>query len=382
MPKIKLYNNIAKIGLDQFTQEYEVSENLTDEDAILVRSANLHDIEYNQNLKAIARAGAGVNNIDMEACTKNGIAVFNTPGANSNAVKELVFAGMLLASRDIYHGIEWVQTQKENENIAKDVEKQKKKYAGHELTGKSLGVIGCGAIGIQVANLALRFGMKVYGYDPYMSVDAAWNLSRYVNHVTNIDDLYRQCDFITIHIPLNDATKNFIHKESFDKMKKGVKLLNFARGGLVDEDALLEAIDTNKVDYYITDFPSQKVIQNEKVIAIPHLGASTEESEENCAIKAAQELMDYLTYGNISNSVNLPNAKMEMNSPFRITCIHENKPKMISQITDILKNANIENLMNKSKKDIAYTIIDLDSKIDIEKIKKISGMIRVTTFEA
>lgn len=382
MPKIKLYNNIAKIGLEQFTPEYEVNENLVDEDAILVRSANLHDIEYNQNLKAIARAGAGVNNIDIETCTKNGIAVFNTPGANSNAVKELVFAGMLLASRDIYHGIEWVQTQKENENIAKDVEKQKKKYAGHELTGKSLGVIGCGAIGIQVANLALRFGMKVYGYDPYMSVDAAWNLSRYVNHVTNIDDLYRQCDFITIHIPLNDATKNFINKDSFDKMKKGVKLLNFARGGLIDEDALLEAIDTNKVDYYVTDFPSQKVIQNEKVIAIPHLGASTEESEENCAIKAAQELMDYLTYGNISNSVNLPNAKMEMNSPFRITCIHENKPKMISQITDILKDANIENLMNKSKKDIAYTIIDLDSKIDIEKIKKISGIIRVTTFEA
>lgn len=382
MPKIKLYNNIAKIGLEQFTPEYEVNENLADEDAILVRSANLHDIEYNQNLKAIARAGAGVNNIDIETCTKNGIAVFNTPGANSNAVKELVFAGMLLASRDIYHGIEWVQTQKENENIAKDVEKQKKKYAGHELTGKSLGVIGCGAIGIQVANLALRFGMKVYGYDPYMSVDAAWNLSRYVNHVTNIDDLYRQCDFITIHIPLNDATKNFINKDSFDKMKKGVKLLNFARGGLIDEDALLEAINTNKVDYYVTDFPSKKVIQNEKVIAIPHLGASTEESEENCAIKAAQELMDYLTYGNISNSVNLPNAKMEMNSPFRITCIHENKPKMISQITDILKDANIENLMNKSKKDIAYTIIDLDSKIDIEKIKKISGIIRVTTFEA
>ena len=382
MPKIKLYNNIAKIGLEQFTPEYEVNENLVDEDAILVRSANLHDIEYNQSLKAIARAGAGVNNIDIETCTKNGIAVFNTPGANSNAVKELVFAGMLLASRDIYHGIEWVQTQKKNENIAKDVEKQKKKYAGHELTGKSLGVIGCGAIGIQVANLALRFGMKVYGYDPYMSVDAAWNLSRYVNHVTNIDDLYRQCDFITIHIPLNDATKNFINKDSFDKMKKGVKLLNFARGGLIDEDALLEAIDTNKVDYYVTDFPSQKVIQNEKVIAIPHLGASTEESEENCAIKAAQELMDYLTYGNISNSVNLPNAKMEMNSPFRITCIHENKPKMISQITDILKDANIENLMNKSKKDIAYTIIDLDSKIDIEKIKKISGIIRVTTFEA
>lgn len=382
MTKIKLYNNIAQIGLDQFTKEYEVNEDIENEDAILVRSANLHDIEYNKNLKAIARAGAGVNNIDIDTCTEKGIAVFNTPGANSNAVKELVFAGMLLASRDIYHGIEWVQTQKENENIAKDVEKQKKKYAGHELTGKSLGVIGCGAIGIQVANLALRFGMKVYGYDPYMSVDAAWNLSRYVNHVTNIDDLYRQCDFITIHIPLNDATNNFINKESFDKMKDGVKLLNFARGGLVDEKALLDAINMNKVEAYITDFPSLEVIQNEKVIAIPHLGASTEESEENCAIKAAQELMDYLTYGNISNSVNLPNAKMEMNSPFRITCIHENKPKMISQITDILKDANIENLMNKSKKDIAYTIIDLDSKIDVEAIKEISGMIRVTTFEA
>ena len=382
MPKIKLFNNIAQIGLDQFTNEYEIKENTNDEDAILVRSANLHNIEYNQNLKAIARAGAGVNNIDIDTCTKKGIAVFNTPGANSNAVKELVFAGMLLASRDIYHGIEWIQTQKENDNVAKDVEKQKKKYTGHELSGKSLGVIGCGAIGIQVANLALRFGMKVYGYDPYMSVDAAWNLSRYVNHVTNIDDLYRQCDFITIHIPLNDGTKNFINKDSFEKMRDGVKLLNFARGGLIDEDALLKAINTNKVDCYVTDFPTQKIIQNDKVIAIPHLGASTEESEENCAIKAAQELMDYLTYGNISNSVNLPNAKMEMNSPFRITCIHENKPKMISQITDILKDANIENLMNKSKKDIAYTIIDLDSKIDISKIKNIQGMIRVTTFEA
>ena len=382
MPKIKLFNNIAQIGLDQFTTEYEINENTNDEDAILVRSANLHNIEYNQNLKAIARAGAGVNNIDIDTCTRKGIAVFNTPGANSNAVKELVFAGMLLASRDIYHGIEWIQTQKENDNVAKDVEKQKKKYAGHELSGKSLGVIGCGAIGIQVANLALRFGMKVYGYDPYMSVDAAWNLSRYVNHVTNIDDLYRQCDFITIHIPLNDGTKNFINKDSFEKMRDGVKLLNFARGGLIDEDALLKAINTNKVDCYVTDFPTQKIIQNDKVIAIPHLGASTEESEENCAIKAAQELMDYLTYGNISNSVNLPNAKMEMNSLFRITCIHENKPKMISQITDILKDANIENLMNKSKKDIAYTIIDLNSKIDISKIKNIQGMIRVTTFEA
>ena len=378
---IKTLNAISPVGLAKLNKNpFDVSVDADAPDGILVRSADLLNTTFNDNLLAIARAGAGVNNIDIDTCTKKGIAVFNTPGANSNAVKELVFAGMLLASRDIYHGIEWIQTQKDNDNIAKDVEKQKKKYAGHELTGKSLGVIGCGAIGIQVANLALRFGMKVYGYDPYMSVDAAWNLSRYVNHVTNIDDLYKQCDFITIHVPLNDGTKNFINKDSFDKMKDGVKLLNFARGGLVDEDALLEALDENKVAAYVTDFPSQKVIQNDKVIAIPHLGASTEESEENCAVKAAQELMDYLEFGNISNSVNLPNAKMDMNSPFRITCIHDNKPKMISQITDILKDANIENLMNKSKKDIAYTIIDLDSEVNISSIEKINGMIRVSTY--
>ena len=381
MPKIKLYNNVAQIGLDQFNLNYQINEDIENEDAILVRSANLFDIPYNDNLKAIARAGAGTNNIDIETCTQKGIVVFNTPGANSNAVKELVFAGMLLASRDIYHGIEWVQAQKGNKNLSKDVEKQKKKYAGHELVGKSLGVIGCGAIGIQVANLALRFGMKVYGYDPYMSVDAAWNLSRYVNHVTNIDDIYKNCDFITIHVPLNDATKNLINKDAFNLMKKGSKLLNFARGGLVDEDDLLDALNTDKIACYVTDFPSSKIIQNPNVIAIPHLGASTAESEENCAIKAAQELTDYLEYGNITNSVNLPNAKMEMTSPYRITCIHTNKPKMISQITDILKDANIENLMNKSKNEIAYTIIDLDSEVDITKIKQIDGMIRVSTFK-
>ena len=381
MPKIKIYNQIAQTGLDQFTQNYEVAKDIESEDAILVRSANLYNIEYDSNLKAIARAGAGTNNIDIDTCIQKGIAVFNTPGANSNAVKELVFAGLLLASRDIYHGIEWVQSQKDNPNLSKDVEAQKKKYAGHELAGKSLGVIGCGAIGIQVANLALRFGMKVYGYDPYMSVDAALNLSRYVIHVRNINDIYQNCDFITIHTPLNAATRNMINTDAFEKMQEGVKLLNFARNGLVDEDALLKALNTNKVACYVTDFPSQKIIQNKKVIAIPHLGASTKESEENCAIKAAKELMDYLEYGNITNSVNLPNAKMNMTSPYRITCIHSNKPKMISQITDILKDANIENLMNQSKNEIAYTIIDLNTKIDISKMKQIDGMIRVSTFQ-
>lgn len=380
MYKIKLYNNIAAIGLNQLDEKYEVSETLENEDAILVRSANLHELNYNDNLKAIARAGAGVNNIDIEECTKRGIAVFNTPGANSNAVKELVFAGMLLASRDIYHGIEWAKTQDQNENLAKDMEKQKKKYAGHELMNKTLGVIGLGAIGVQVANLALRFGMKVYGYDPFLSVDAAWSLSRYVKHCTNIDDIYKNCDFITIHVPQNDATKNMINAQAIEKMKNNVKILNFARGGLVNENDILEALNTGKVGKYITDFPSANLVKNENVIGIPHLGASTEESEDNCAMKAAQEVKDYLEYGNITNSVNLPNAKMEMSTPFRVTVIHQNQPKMISQITDALKDANIENLMNKSKKEIAYTILDLDQEVDIESLKKINGIVRVQTY--
>ena len=380
MAKVKCLNPIAACGMDLLPEGYNVVEDLADADVVLVRSAAMHDLELPADLKAIARAGAGVNNIPLDKCAEQGIVVFNTPGANANGVKEIVIAGLLLASRDLVGGYNWVKANAADEGIAKAVEKNKSKFAGCEIEGKKLGVIGLGAIGAKVANVAVSLGMEVYGYDPYMSGDAAWNLSRYVNHVTNIDDLYRQCDFITIHVPLNDGTKNFINKDSFDKMKDGVKLLNFARGGLVDEDALLEALDENKVAAYVTDFPSQKVIQNDKVIAIPHLGASTEESEENCAVKAAQELMDYLEFGNISNSVNLPNAKMDMNSPFRITCIHDNKPKMISQITDILKDANIENLMNKSKKDIAYTIIDLNSEVNISSIEKINGMIRVSTY--
>lgn len=385
MYKVKLYNNIAPVGIQQFTADYEVGENVENEDAILVRSANLHDLEYGNNLKCIARAGAGTNNIDIDACTERGIVVFNTPGANSNAVKELVFAGMLLASRDIYGGISWAKTQQDNENLAKDMEKQKKKYAGTELNQKTLGVIGCGAIGVQVANLALRFGMKVRGYDPFMSIDAAWNLSRYVHHDSDLDGLLRNSDFITIHIPLNEKTKNTINKETIAQMKDGVKILNFARGGLVNNEDILEALNSGKVAKYVTDFPTPELVNHPNVIAIPHLGASTAESEENCAIKAAQETMHYLQYGNIRNSVNFPECYMDFNTPFRICVIHHNVPKMISQITNSLShdNANIENLMNKSRNEIAYTILDLDKEASldtIQKIESIAGVVKVRTY--
>lgn len=386
MYKVKLYNNIAQKGLDQFTEEYEVAEDLDNEDAIVVRSANLHDLDYPESLKAIARAGAGVNNIDIDTCTQKGIAVFNTPGANSNAVKELVMAGLLLASRDIYNGIAWCKTQTENENLEKDVEKQKKKYAGNELTGKSLGVIGLGAIGIQVANLALRFGMDIMGYDPYISVDNAWGMSKWVQHVKDEKELFRNADFITLHLPLMDSTKNTINKENLAIMKDGVKILNFARGGLVNDDDMLEALNSGKVAWYVTDFPSAKLAGHPHVIPIPHLGASTEESEENCAVNAAKEVMEYLENGNIINSVNFPNASAAMSTPYRVTVLHENKPKMISQITDALanENSNIENLINKSKKDIAYTILDLDRAIQpnsLKNIQNIDGVIRVQVYE-
>lgn len=386
MYKVKLYNNIAKKGLDRFNDQFEVGTDTQEEDAIIVRSANLHDLDYKDSLKAIARAGAGVNNIDLDECTKRGIVVFNTPGANSNAVKELVFAGLLLASRDIYHGIEWCKTQADNENLAKDVEKQKKQYAGNEITGKTLGVIGLGAIGIQVANLALRFGMQVKGYDPYISVDNAWSMSRWVNHVKDEKELFSTADYITLHLPLMDATKNTINKETLSLMKDGVKILNFARGGLVNDKDMLEALNSGKVAVYVTDFPSPLLADHPHVIPIPHLGASTDESEENCAIKAADEVMEYLTNGNIINSVNMPNASAPFTGNYRICVMHDNKPKMISQITDCLaqEDANIENLLNKSKKEIAYTILDLDKKASqtsIDKIKNIQGVLRVEVYE-
>ncbi|MCF0107208.1 MAG: phosphoglycerate dehydrogenase [Holdemanella sp.] len=385
MYNIKLFNNIAQEGLDQFNDKYTVSEAVENPQGIVVRSANLFEIDYNPELKAIARAGAGVNNIDIPTCTDKGIVVFNTPGANANAVKELVFAGLLMASRDIYHGMEWVKSEGKNPDLPKLVEKRKKRYAGNELAGKKLGVIGCGAIGVQVANLALRFGMEVHGYDPYMSIDAAWNLSRYVKHENTIDDIFKNCDFITLHIPMNDQTKNTINKDSISKMKDGVKILNFARGGLVNDDDILEALDSGKIGFYVTDFPNDKVSLHPNVAAIPHLGASTEESEINCAVKAAQEIKDYLENGNITNSVNLPNASMAFEGPFRICVIHKNVPKMISQITDMLssENANIENLLNKSKKEIAYTMVDLDQKVSdaaLEAIQNIENVVRVMTY--
>lgn len=385
MPNIKLYNNIADKGLDQFTEEYIVGTETENPDAIVVRSAKLHDIEYNPELKAIARAGAGVNNIDLPACTEKGIVVFNTPGANANAVKELVIAGLLLGSRDIYHGIEWTKTQTENENLGKDVEKQKKKYAGHEIAGKTLGVIGLGAIGNKVANIALRLDMKVEGYDPYMSVDSAWALSRWVQHKTELKSLYGDADFITLHLPELPSTKGMINKEAIDSMKDGVKIINYARGGLVNEDDMIEALDSGKVSLYITDFPSAKLAAHPSVIATPHLGASTEESEENCAVKAVQEIMDYLETGNIVNSVNMPSLNLEMSTPYRVGVIHTNTPKMISRISDALgsKGANIENLLNKSRNDVAYTIADLKEAPDpeaIQAIEQMDGVIRVNVF--
>lgn len=387
MYKVKLYNNIAQIGLDQFTEEFDVSDAIENEDAIVVRSANLHEIKYPKTLKCIARAGAGVNNIDIQTCTDLGIAVFNTPGANSNAVKELVIAGLLLASRDIYGGISWARSQAGNANLSKDMEKQKKYYAGNEIGGKSLGVIGCGAIGIQVANLALNFNMDVFGYDPFMSIDAAWQLSKNVHHEKEIDGLYRESDFITIHVPQNDATKGMLNKDAFAKMKNGVKILNFARGGLVNDEDMLEALNSGKVACYVTDFPSPILADHPHVIPMPHLGASTAESEENCAVKAAQETMEYLKYGNIINSVNLPNNASPMTTPFRVCVLHKNVPKMIAKITDCVAqdNANIETLSNKSKGEIAYTMLDMDqeaSEQTIEMMRKIYGVVRVETYKA
>lgn len=385
MYTVKLYNNIAKAGLDQFTDQYEIGDDKTNEDAIVVRSANLHDIDYNPNLKAIARAGAGVNNIDIETCTQKGIAVFNTPGANANAVKELVFAGMLLASRDIYNAITWAKSQTDNPNLAKDMEKQKKKYAGHELAGKSLGIIGVGgAIGRRVANAALRFDMEVHGYDPYMTVDAAWSLSRWVKHEKTLEGILKNSDFITIHIPQTPDTLDTINKETINQMKDGVKILNMARGGLVNEDDMLEALDSGKVAIYVTDFPTPKLAAHPHCIPIPHLGASTAESEENCAVNAAKEVMDYLEYGNIVNSVNLPRCEMEWNHNYRVSVIHVNKPRMISKITDSFSETNnIENMINKSRGDVAVTMLDLDKEPlaeSLEKLKSLDGIIRVTTY--
>lgn len=325
MYRYKCLNQIAQTGLDQFTRDYVQVEEIEEADALLVRSAALHDMEFPKSLKAIARAGAGVNNIPLGKCAEEGIVVFNTPGANANGVKELVLAGLLLAARDVIGGVNWVQSERMNEEISKLAEKQKKQFAGHEIEGKKLGIIGLGAIGVRVANAATHLGMEVLGYDPYISVDAAWNLSRSIRHITNVDDIYKECDYITIHVPLLDSTRKMINAEAIEKMKDGVVILNFARDLLVDEDAVALALKKGKVKRYVSDFPNPTTAGAKGAIVIPHLGASTEEAEENCARMAAKELRNYLENGNIRNSVNYPNCDMGVPSyPARVAICHRN----------------------------------------------------------
>ncbi len=386
MYKVKLLNDISSKGTKLFPKSYTVCKDVENEDAIVLRSKDIHDYEFSDNLKAIARAGAGVNNIPVDKCSKLGIVVFNTPGANANAVKELVFAGLLLSSRGIFEGISWINKQKDNVNIASDAEKQKKNYVGNELLNKSIGIIGLGAIGRQVANLALEFGMRVYGYDPYISVSSAWELSRNVIYTESIEEIYKNCDYITLHIPLTDKTENMIDEFAINKMKAGVKVLNFSRSALVDSKAILAGINKGTISKYITDFPVVDLIGNKDVLILPHLGASTLESEENCAVYAVKELTEYLEKGNISNSVNLPDCAMELSGKMRICCIHDNVPKMITKIADVLgkTNINIENLLNKSKGNLAYTIIDIDNVVDettVAQIERIPGIIRVNVFK-
>ncbi|MCF0134368.1 MAG: phosphoglycerate dehydrogenase [Blautia sp.] len=376
-------NPIASKGLVLFDDSYKNTDTVMDADAVLVRSAKMHDMELPQNVVAIARAGAGVNNIPVKECAEKGIVVFNTPGANANGVKELVLAGMLLASRDIVGGIEWVAQEKDREDIDKLAEKQKKQFAGCEIMGKKLGIIGLGAIGAMVANAASGLGMEVYGYDPYISIDAAWNLSRTIKHAKTLEEIYSQCDYITIHVPLLDSTRGMINKESFQKMKEGVVLLNFARDLLVDENSLIEALENGKVKKYVTDFANRTVAGRDGILVTPHLGASTEESEENCAVMAVKEIRDFLENGNIRNSVNFPNCDMgTCVSVGRITITHKNIPNMIGQVTNILgkEGINISDLMNKSKGEYAYTMIDIESaasKEALDELASITGVSRV-----
>ena len=383
MYKYHCLNPISQVGLNQLTEEYTPVNEAKEADAILVRSAVMHEMEFSKDLKAVARAGAGVNNIPLERCAEEGIVVFNTPGANANGVKELVLAGMLLASRDILGGINWVQENEEDGNIAKDAEKAKKAFAGCELEGKKLGVIGLGAIGVLVANAATHLGMDVYGYDPYVSVDSAWRLSRSIHHAKTVDELYSDCDYITIHVPALDSTKGMIDKHAISLMKDGVVILNFARNILVDEEAMVDALVSGHVKHYVTDFPTPTVTGVKGAIVIPHLGASTEEAEDNCAVMAAKQLKDYLENGNIKNSVNYPDCDMGIRGEnTRLLLLHHNVPNMIGQFTTILAkdNMNIADLTNKSKGKYAYTMIDIDSPVPagvVEELKAVGEVLRV-----
>ena len=389
MYRYKCLNPIAAIGLDKFNDNYKATENVEEADAILVRSAQMHEMELPENLLAVARAGAGVNNIPLDRCAEQGIVVFNTPGANANGVKELVLAGMLLASRDIVGGIGWVKTVKDDPDVAKLVEKGKSKFAGKEIKGKKLGVIGLGAIGVLVANAAVNLGMEVYGCDPFISIDNAWTLSKEVIHVKTREEIYANCDFITVHTPLvkNDDpdinTAKMINESAIRKMKDGVVVLNFARDLLVDDEAMEAALKSGKVAKYVTDFPNPKSANMEGVIAIPHLGASTEESEDNCAVMAVNEIRDYLENGNIKNSVNYPALNAGIcATESRVTVLHKNIPNMLTQFTGTFSalNINIENMVNKSRGDYAYTVLDIVGSVSEENIKTleaIDGVLKV-----
>ena len=383
MRKIHCLNAISKHGIDLLTADYELTDNVKEAEGILVRSASLHEMEFPNSLLAVARAGAGVNNIPLDACAQEGIVVFNTPGANANAVKELVIGALMLASRDILGGINWCIDNAEDANIAKSVEKAKKAFAGCEIRGKKLGVIGLGAIGAEVANACAGLGMEVYGYDPFISVQAAWMLSRDVKHTTSLDTIFQECDYITLHVPALDSTKGMINKNALEQMKDGVVVLNFARDLLVDEDAMTEALASGKVKHYMTDFPNTKSVHMKGAIVTPHIGASTAESEDNCAKMAVKEIMDYIENGNIRNSVNYPACDMGVKKTVaRVAVLHLNIPNMIGQITGVLAGGgiNISDMTNKSRDKYAYTLMDLESVLDdilVQKLNAIQGVLRV-----
>ena len=376
-------NNISNIGLKNFNDNYTEVHESESSDAILVRSANMKEMTFPEELKAIARAGAGVNNIPVDVCSEQGIVVFNTPGANANGVKELVIAGMLLASRDIVGGIEWLERQETTDDLAKKVEKQKKQFAGSEIAGKKLGIIGLGAIGVMVANAAVALGMDVFGYDPYLSIKAAWNISSSIHYVSDVSEIYENCDFITLHVPLNDSTKGMVGEEAFAKMHDGTVLLNFARDPLVNEKALISALESGRIGKYVTDFVTPNVARAQNTIVTPHLGASTKESEDNCAVMAVKQIRAYLEHGTIKNSVNYPACDMgPCVTAGRIAVNHRNEPNMLAQLMGVLGEAgvNVANISNTSRGEYAYTLIDIDSASDqsiIEKISGIKGVLKV-----
>ena len=383
MTKINCLNPIAACGLDLFSDNYEIVESMDNADAVLVRSAAMHDLELPESVVAIARAGAGVNNIPLDKCAEKGIVVFNTPGANANGVKELVVAGLLLASRDLMGGYNWCKENASDPEIGKKVEKQKSHYAGNEIQGKRLGVIGLGAIGAKVANIAFRLGMEVYGYDPYVSVDAAWSLSRHIKHINNVEDIYKECDYITVHVPALDSTKGMINKDAFAMMKDGVKILNFSRDVLVNDEDMKEALASGKVAKYVTDFPNATIAGCDNVITLPHLGASTAESEDNCAIMAVKQIADYIENGNIKNSVNYPACNAGVcDTAARVAICHKNIPDMLTRFTGVFskENINIANMVSKSRGDWAYTILDVESDVDATSkaaLEAVEGVVKV-----